>query len=153
MIIISHNGSLQMSLTPSAYMTTTELWSSSQVSVLHLTAQTGQEWGGCSENAPTLQRWSVKESGMQIKSGLNPRTEYILLIQILLSKIHSTSYKVITTFTFKTTALHTTISSYFLPKSFFILPPLLPKGAPLQSFKTHYLKFFNHSWQLRHLAI
>lgn len=69
---------------------------------------TWQECGEHSENPPTVQRGSVKYSqGMQIKSVLYPRMEHISWIQILLSKIHSTSYKLITIFTFKTMSLHT----------------------------------------------
>lgn len=68
----------------------------------------GQECGECCENPPTVQKGSVKYSwGMQIKSALNPRMEHTSLIQILLSKICSTSYKLITIFTFETISLCT----------------------------------------------
>ena len=99
----------------SAYMTATESWNIPEdfAPVLHLSLAlmslyTRQQCGEWCENPPTVQRGSVKYSqGMQIKSALNPRMEHISLIQIMLSKIRSTSYKLITIFTFETMSLHT----------------------------------------------
>lgn len=92
---------MQVPLTQYACVTATESRPEDFASVLQLSLALmslyiKQECVEYCETSPTVQRGSVKYSQVtQIKSALKRRTEHISLIQIVLSEIRSTSYKLV----------------------------------------------------------
>lgn len=97
---------MQVPLTQYACVTATESRPEDFASVLQLSLALmslyiKQGYVEYCETSPTVQRGSVKYSQVtQIKSALKPRTEHISLIQIVLSEIRSTSYKLVIILTF-----------------------------------------------------
>lgn len=163
-IIFSHNGSLQVPLIQSTYMTATEFlkppWSfcpsSPSKSSTDVTVHLARMWGAQRKSSYSAERICKIQSRHANKTSPLPKNGAYLIdsdsavqnpFYLLQTNNHLHVQDHVTSYT--------TTSLYSLHVPSFKLSPLLAKGASSHSFKTHYycLKFSNYSWQLRHPAI